>query len=140
LDGVGDELADVPRVGAFLAAGARERAELALHPAHVRVVQVEVVDEVDLVAAAAQAAGGVGELAQRKQVFRLEQRDSVVEVEPLAGEYLLAHRRERVEIGGEGHRRAESTAGSGRPGATRAAAGPSRGGSRGRPGSARSSR
>jgi hypothetical protein len=61
------------------------------------VVQVQVVDEVDLVAAAAQAPGGVGQLAQLQDVARLEQRDPVVEVEPLAGGDLFANRRQCVQ-------------------------------------------
>ncbi len=105
LDGVGDQVGDVPGVGALLAAGAGEGAELALDPAHVGVVQVQVVDEVHLVAAAAQPAGRVGELAQSEQILGLEQRDPVVEVEPLTGENLLADRRQRVQVGGDGHRR-----------------------------------
>ena len=109
LDGVGDQVGDVPRVGALLPARARERAELALHPAHVGVVQVQVVDEEDLVGAPAQPPGGVGQLAEREHVVALEERDPVVEIEPLAGDHLVADGCERVQMGGNGHEQAEST-------------------------------
>ncbi len=89
LERVLHEVADVVQVGAVLLARARERAELALHAADVRVVQVQVVDEEDLVGASAQAASGVGEPPDGEDVVALEQRDAVVEVEPLAGEHLL---------------------------------------------------
>ena len=109
LDGVGDQVGDVPRVGALLPARARERAELALHPAHVGVVQVQVVDEEDLVGAPAQPPGAVGQLAEREHVVALEERDPVVEIEPLAGDHLVADGCERVQMGGNGHEQAEST-------------------------------
>ena len=111
LDGVADQVADVPRVGAGLLAGHGERAELALHPTHVRVVEVQVVDEVDLVGAAAQAARGVRQLAQRGQVVGLQQRDPVVEVETLTGEHLLTDRGERIKAGGGCHARRSLPAG-----------------------------
>ena len=74
------------RVGvrALLLLRDRERAELALHAADVRLVQIEVLDEVDLVGAAALPAREVGELAEREQVVGLHQREAVLEVEPLA--------------------------------------------------------
>ena len=65
--------------------GRRERAELALHAADVRLVHVQVLDEVDLVRPSAHAAREVGELAELQQVVGLEHRDAVVEVEPLSG-------------------------------------------------------
>ena len=96
-DRVLDELLGGQREGVLLLARLREGAELALHPADIRLVQVHVLDEIDLVAAAALQAREVGELAEREQVVRLHQRDPVVEVEPLAGEHLLPDRGERVE-------------------------------------------
>ena len=94
-DRVLDELLGRDRVRLLLLLRRRERAELALHPADVRLVQVEVLDEVDLVRAAAQASREVGELAEREQVVGLEQREPVLEVEPLARLDLLADRRQR---------------------------------------------
>ncbi len=91
LDGVLRQRPDLPRVRAVLLVRARERAELALHAADVRVVEVEVVDEVDLVAAPAQAPRLIGELAEAEQVVALEQRDAVVEVESLPRQHLLAN-------------------------------------------------
>ena len=88
-----DQLLGRDRVGVLLLLRRGERAELALHAADVRLVQVEVLDEVDLVRAAAQPARPVGELAEREQVVGLEQRQAVLEVEPLAGLDLLADRR-----------------------------------------------
>ena len=93
-DGVLDELVGALRVGVLLLPGLREGAELALHAADVRLVQVDVLDEEDLVAAAALAPREVGEVAEREQVVGLHQRDAVVEVEPLAGEDLLPDRGE----------------------------------------------
>ena len=68
LDGVLDEITDVPGVRTALLVRAREGAELALHAAHVRVVEVEVVDEVDLVVALLHAPRGVREIADGQQV------------------------------------------------------------------------
>ncbi len=95
LDRVADELLRRDRVGVLLLARRRERAELALHPADVRLVQVEVLDEVDLVVPAAHAAREVGELAQREQVVGLEDREPVLEVEALPRLDLLPQRAER---------------------------------------------
>ena len=95
--GVFDELVGGQRVGAVLLARLRERAELALHAADVRLIEVEVLDEVDLVAAASPPSRQVGELPECEQVVRLHQGDAVLEVEPLAGLDLFADRSERVE-------------------------------------------
>ena len=95
-DRVGDELVGRERVGVRLLLRRREGAELALHAADVRLVQVEVLDEVDAVVAAAHAAREVGELAEREQVVRLEQREPVLEVEPLARLDLVADQLERA--------------------------------------------
>ena len=102
-DRVLDELVGGQREGVLLLARLREGAELALHAADVRLVQVDVLDEEDLVAAAALPAREVGEIAEREQVVRLHERDAVVEVEPLAGEHLLPDRGERVEGVQNGH-------------------------------------
>ena len=67
-----DELAGRDRVGVRLLVRRGEGAELALHAADVRLVEVEVLDEVDLVGAAAAAARQVGELAEAEQVVGLE--------------------------------------------------------------------
>ena len=82
-----------------------ERAELALHAADVRLVQVEVLDEVDLVVPPRSAARPVGELAEPEQVVGLEQREPVLEVEPLAGLDLLPDRLERGCAVKDGHER-----------------------------------
>ena len=63
-DRVLDELRRRDRVGLLLLPRGGEGAELALHAADVRLVQVEVLDEVDLVGAAALAPRAVGELAE----------------------------------------------------------------------------
>jgi hypothetical protein len=99
---VRDELVGGERVRVLLLARGRERAELALHAADVRLVHVEVLDEVHLVGPSAQASRDVGQLPELEQVVRLEDRDPVVEVEPLAGLDLLAHGLERVQ--GDGQR------------------------------------
>ena len=97
LDRVLDELLGRDRVRVLLLVRLCERAELALHAADVRLVEVEVLDEEDLVAAAADAPREIGELAEREQVVRLHQRDAVLEVEPLSGLDLLADRGERLQ-------------------------------------------
>ena len=74
----------------------RECAELALHAANVRLVQVQVLDEVHLVAAAAHTAGKIGELTDCECVVGLHQGQSVLEVQPLTGFDLLANRGKRV--------------------------------------------
>src|SRR5712691_10557862 len=96
LDRVLDELLRGDRVRVLLLARLCERTELALHAAHVRLVEVEVLDEVDLIAAAAHAAREIGELAEREQVVRLHQRHAVLEVEPRAGLDLVPDRGERL--------------------------------------------
>ena len=102
-DRILDELVGGERERVLLLARLGEGAELALHAADVRLVQVDVLDEEDLVAAAALAAREIGEIAEREQVVRLHEGDAVVEVEPLAGEHLLPDRRERVESVQNGH-------------------------------------
>ena len=113
LDRVGDELLGGDRVRVLLLARRRERAELAFHAADVRLVEIEVLDEVDLVRAAAQPPRGVGQLAEREEVVRLEDREAVLEVEALAGLHLLPEGRERrcgVEQGHVGQRSRSTTA------------------------------
>ena len=83
------ELVRGVRVRVLLLPRRRERAELALHTADIRLVQVQVLDEVDLVRPAAQPAREVRELAQLEEVVGLEDRDTVVEVEAVAGLDLL---------------------------------------------------
>ena len=78
------------RPGVLLLLRRRERAELALHAAHVRLVQIQVLDEVDAVVAAANAACEIGQLAEREQVVRLHQRKPVLEVEAFVGLHLFA--------------------------------------------------
>ena len=79
-----DELLRGVRVRARLLLGDGEGAELALHAADVRLVEVEVLDEEDAVVPAAPATREVGELADRQQVVRLEEREAVLRVEALA--------------------------------------------------------
>jgi len=83
------------RVGVLLLPRGREGAELALHAADVRLVDVEVLDEEDLVRSAADTACKVGERPELEQVVGLEDRDAVVEVEPLSGLDLLSDRLQR---------------------------------------------
>src|SRR5205085_8927093 len=66
-------------------------------------VQVEVLDEEDAGVAAAQPPREVGELAEPEQVVRLEERDAVLEVEPLARLDLLADRLECLDAVEDGH-------------------------------------
>ena len=68
-DRVRDELVGGERVGVLLLLRRREGAELALHAADVRLVQVEVLDEVDAVVAAAQRAAR-GRRARRARAGR----------------------------------------------------------------------
>ena len=93
--GVLDQLLGGDRVGLLLLLRRGEGAELALHATDVRLVQVQVLDEVDLVGAATLPARPVGELAELEQVVGLEQRQAVLEIEPLAGLDLLPDRFER---------------------------------------------
>ena len=88
-DDLCDELVGRLRVCMRLLLRRSERTELALHAADIRLVQVQVLDEVDLVCPAAQPAGEVRELAQLEEVVGLEDRDTVVEVEAVAGLDLL---------------------------------------------------
>jgi len=90
-----DELLAGERVGVLLLPRCCKRAELALHAADVRLVQIEVLDEEDLVGAAALPAREVGERAELEQVVGLEDRDAVVEVEALSGLDLLPDRLQR---------------------------------------------
>ena len=101
--GVRDEVWDVPHDRVRLLGGAGEGAELALHAADRRVVEVQVVDEEDLVGAAAVTASKVGQLAQLEDVVRLEERDAVVEVKALARHDLLADLLQCRSSGGGGH-------------------------------------
>ncbi len=91
-----DELGPGDRVRVLLLARRGERAELALHAADVRLVDVEVLDEEDLVGAAAHATREIGERAELEEVVRLEDRDAVVEVEALSGLDLLPDRLQRL--------------------------------------------
>ena len=92
-----DELLGGERVRVRLLPRRREGAELALHAADVRLVHVQVLDEVDLVRPAAQPAREVGELTDREQVVRLQDRDAVLEAEALPGLDLLADRLQRAK-------------------------------------------
>src|SRR5215204_6197166 len=95
-------------VGARLLLRNGERAELALHPADVRLVQIEVLDEVGLVGAAAQPPRAICQLTEAEQIVGLEQRESVLEVEALARLELLADGIEGVDS--DRHQRVLSTA------------------------------
>jgi hypothetical protein len=97
-ENVGDELLGRERVRVLLLPRRRERAELALHAADVRLAHVEVLDEVDLVRSPSDTTREVGECAELEQVVRLEDRDPVVEVEPLSGLDLLPNRLQRLEL------------------------------------------
>jgi len=97
-ENVGDELLGRERVRVLLLRRRRERAELALHAADVRLAHVEVLDEVDLVRSAPDATREIGERPELEQVVRLEDRDPVVEVEPLSGLDLLPDRLQRLEL------------------------------------------
>jgi len=97
-DRVLDHLGRREGVGVVLLLRDRERAELALHAAHVRLAHVEVLDEVDLVRSAPDATREIGERPELEQVVRLEDRDPVVEVEPLSGLDLLPDRLQRLEL------------------------------------------
>ena len=88
-----DHLVRRIRVGVGLLVRDGEGAELALHTADVRLVQVQVLDEVDAVIAAAHAPREIGEVAERKDVVALHQRHAVLEVEALACLHLVADRR-----------------------------------------------
>ena len=109
-----DELLGAERVRLRLLPGRCERAELALHAADVRLVHVEVLDEVDVVRAAANATGDIGELAEREDVVRLENRHSVLEVEPRASLDLVPDRCQRVSQGKNGDQKLLSTTASAR--------------------------
>src|SRR5919204_4855820 len=104
-----DELLRGQRVRVLLLVRLREGAELALHPADVRLVQVEVLDEEDAVVAAPQAPREVGQLPQGEQVVRLEEREPVLEVEPLAPLDLVADRRQSVDAVEDGHHKSRFT-------------------------------
>jgi hypothetical protein len=95
---VRDELLGRERVRMLLLPRRRECAELALHAAHVRLAHVEVLDEEDLVRSAPYAPREIGERPELEQVVRLEDRDPVVEVEPLSGLDLLPDRLQRLEL------------------------------------------
>jgi hypothetical protein len=95
---VRDELVGRERVGMLLLPRGRERAELALHAADVRLAHVQVLDEVDLLRPPADASSEIGKRAELEEVVRLEDRDPVVEVEPLSGLDLLADRLQRLEL------------------------------------------
>ena len=108
LDRVPHELVRTDRVGVVLLLRRGERTELALDAADVRLIQVEVLHEVHAVVATARPAPEIRELAERQQVVRLEKRETVVEVEPLAGLHLLADEVECV-VEGDRHQLARST-------------------------------
>src|SRR5262245_40547443 len=106
---VRDELLGRVRVRALLLLGDGEGAELALHAADVRLVEVQVLDEVDVVRAAAPAACEVGQLPEAQDVVRLHQLEPVLEVEPLAGDDLLTDSLERRRAVEDGHQAVLST-------------------------------
>jgi hypothetical protein len=87
-----DELLRREGVRVLLLPRRRECAELALHAADVRLIDVQVLDEEDLVGPAAPATREVGELAELEEVVGLEDRDAVVEVEARSGLDLLPDR------------------------------------------------
>jgi hypothetical protein len=95
-DRVLDELLGSEGVGVVLLARDSERAELALHTADVRLVQIEVLHEVDAVVSTASTTCEISELAEREDVVALHQSNPVVEVEALACLDLLADRGERA--------------------------------------------
>src|SRR3954470_9826772 len=109
LERVLDELLAGVRVRALLLLRHGERAELALHAADVRLVQVQVLDEVDLVSAAAPAPRAIRELAEGEDVVGLHQREPVLEIEALARFHLLADRVERGRSVENGHQAVLST-------------------------------
>ena len=84
-----DELVGGDRVRLRLLARRGEGAELALHAADVGLVHVEVLDEVDLVGTAPPAPREIRKLAEREHVVHLEDREAVLEVEPLSAFDLL---------------------------------------------------
>ena len=94
-----DELLGRDRVGLRLLLRRRERAELALHAADVRLVQIEVLDEEDLVRSSPDASREVCELAEGEQVVRLEEREPVLESETFTGPDLLADRLQSPQLG-----------------------------------------
>jgi hypothetical protein len=93
-----DEFLRRERVRVLLLPRRRERAELALHAADVRLVDVEVLDEEDLVGAATNAPRKVGERTELEEIVGLEDRDAVVEVEALPGRDLLPDRLQRLQL------------------------------------------
>ena len=103
-----DELLPRVRVGARLLLRHGERAELALHAADVRLVEIEVLDEEDAVVSATLPPREVGELADRQQVVGLEEREAVLGVEALARLDLLADRAQRGDVLDGGHELAVS--------------------------------
>ena len=96
-DRVLDELVGADRVRVLLLLRLRKRAELALHAANVRLIEIEVLDEIDLVAAAADAAREIGDLAEGEEIVRLHQCEPILEVEPLARLHLFPDGGEDVE-------------------------------------------
>src|SRR3990170_213441 len=108
-----DELLGGERVRVHLLLRRREGAELAFHAADVRLVDIEVLDEEHLVRSPAHAPREVGELAERKQVVGLEDREAVLEVQPLAGLDLLPDRLQRL-LGENGDQKLLSTTASAR--------------------------
>jgi hypothetical protein len=92
------ELLGRERVRVLLLARRGEGAELALHAADVRLVEVEVLDEVDLVRSATRTTSEVGKRSELEQVVGLEDRDAVVEVEPVSGLDLLPDRLQRLQL------------------------------------------
>src|SRR2546425_10393094 len=106
---VDDELFLRDRVRPLLLLRRREGAELALHSTDVRLVQIQVLDEVDAIVTAAPPAREIGQLTEREQIVRLEQRHPVLEVEPLARLHLLADEIERGKLVEKGHQLSRST-------------------------------
>ena len=102
LDGVLDELLGRVGVGVRLLPRRGEGAELALHPADVRLVQIQVLHEVDLVRTPAHTPRTVGELADLQEVVGLENRETVLEVEPSAALDLLPDSLQRAQLD-DGH-------------------------------------
>ena len=92
---VSDKIVSRDRVRLLLLLGRGEGAELALHAADVRLVQVHVLDEEDIVRSTAQASCEIGKLPDLEQVVRFENREAVLEIEPFTGFDLLPDGRER---------------------------------------------
>src|SRR5262249_58126009 len=91
-----EHLLDGQRVGLGIAGLAIERAELAVGDAHVRVVRVRVDHERDDLLRVARIPRLGGERAELEQGRLVEEPAAFDAVEPLAGERLVANRRDHA--------------------------------------------